>query len=1829
MKIATRLLLLFVSFAAANAAGAADKPAGEVRAVGVARVDITPDYPVRLSGFAFRRAESEGVRQKIWAKALAIGADDDRPAVLITVESLGIPDRITAEIAGRLQKKAGLDPARLAVTFSHTHTAPMLSGVCSTLFGMPIPQEHQEHIDRYTRELTDKLEEVALAALKDRQPARLAWGVGKVDLAMNRRTKGGPVDHELPVLVVRDPAGKIRVIYLSYACHCVTLSDNKISGDWAGYALEQIERSHPGAIALASIGCGADSNPRSGVTGDKGEVAEAQGVEIAAEVDRVLKGALRAVTGPLEIQRERIDLAFAALPTRDEFAEKGKKQDVIGYHARVQLARLERGEALRTKISYPVQSWAFGDSLAMVFLPGEVVVDYSLRLKRELNGRRLWVNAYSNDAPCYIPSERILKEGGYEGGGAMVYYDQPTRLASGLEQQIVAAVERQIGKKFAAPAGGGAEQGAPALPAERSLATVRTKAGLAVELVAAEPLVASPVAIDFGPDGKLWVAEMADYPLGLDGKYQPGGRVRLLQSTKDDGRFDRSAVFLEGIPFPTGVTVWRKGVLVCAAPDILYAEDTDGDGKADKVRKLFSGFGTDNYQARVNSLEYGLDGWVYGSCGLFGGIITNDAGKPPVALGDRDFRIKPDEGVIEPATGRTQQGRVRDDWGNWFGCDNSNLIRHYPLADEYLRRNPYITPAVTAVSVPEGPEPNRLYPATQHLQLFKLSGPAGRTTAACGLGIYRDNWLGGEYHGNAFTCEPVNLLVHRRQLVPRGFTFAGRRAADEAESEFLASTDPWFRPVQARTGPDGALWIVDMYRQVIEHPRWIPPEALARVDVRAGADNGRIYRVIPKAGEPRPWPRLDRADTAGLVAALETPNGWQRDMAAQLLAWKNDAAAVEPLGRLALTGKSAESRLAALCLLDRLGALRAGHLFPALADSHPGVRRHALRLAEKLVDENPALGMALPGKLDDPDPQVRLQLACSLGAWHDPRGGRALATLLLGNLDEPIMTAAVFSSLHAKNVSGAVAGVLGGENRAKIPPALLEKLFEVAAAVGGKTALPEIVTEVCTPHDNRFDDWQLAALGGIYAALERRHETPMQLVGEAQRKQIRAVLDAAAHDVQESRLSEARRIAALRLVVRDLLREKATRELLVGLLAPGNSPALQGAAAAALGRFTDNSAAEALTANWRSYTPAMKSRVIDILLSRDPWQLHLLETVPAAEIDATRRQRLLTSRSERIRKLAEERFSGAVTPDRKKVLDDYRDVAGMRGDHQRGRAIFVKTCAACHRLGEAGHAVGPDLVAVANKTPQYLLQEILDPNRNVDSRYVSYVAVTKAGRSFTGLLASETAGSITLKGAEGKQEVILRADLDELQSSSLSLMPVGLEKDLSKQNLADLIAYLAAVGPLPKPFDGNSPAVVRPAGGALALLATNGEIYGDEILFEAPFRNIGYWHGANDHVVWTIEIDKPGPFDVWFDWACDDVVAGNRFALAAGEKELRGAVAGTGGWDKYRLAKIGTLSLPAGALRISLRPEGPAVNGALMDLRGIHLGPRGATLAAAAADPKPAADPQAPIDVKLIARQILDDDRPANQREELARAHVARAGELVAAMTADLPADPKEEYRRIPWIWRVAIAAGRKNDKDVLRSLLKTSLPKRGEPLRDWQAVVIGGGIINGVSQQGVWPGDRMKELLEDQPELSQRWRQTLDQAAAMADNEKTPAGTRYDALRIIPLAGWKQRGEQLAEYLLKGAHDELQMGAISGMSDIDAPAVAPLLVEGLGHFSAANRTLAIDALLRTEARTAALVEALENRQVKPADLKEKQVEVLRTLKNEKLRARAERALSP
>jgi putative membrane-bound dehydrogenase-like protein len=1381
--------------------------------IGVAKIDITPDYPIRLCGYAVRKKESEGVAQHLWAKAFAIGSDKEGPAILITVDNTGVPASIRNEVAQRLLKK-GIKPERIALCSSHSHTAPCLAGNLPTLFGEPIPPDHQAHVERYTRELIDALEKVALNALKSREPAKLSWGQGSAGFAANRRTKGGPVDRDLPVLFVSDAKDKLRAILANYACHCTTLGGetNFVCGDWAGYAQEYLERDHPGAIALMAIGCGADANPQ---PGGNIELAKKHGAEIESAVNQLLGHTLTPIRGKLECRTKPIELPFDTLPTREEWEQKAQQTNYVGYHARVNLAKLDRGEQIPTKLPYMVQAWNFGDELGMIFLPGEVVVDYSLRLKKEFDPAHLWVTAYANDVPCYIPSERILKEGGYEGGGAMIYYDKPTRLAPGIENLIANAVHDIVPKSFVFDEKR-AEFPPPKSP-EESLSVMQTKAGFEIELAAAEPLIVDPVAIDWGADGKLWVVEMRDYPMGMDGKWKPGSRVKFLEDTNGDGKYDKATVFVDNLPFATGVMAWRKGVLICAAPDILYAEEVgQGRDRHVRVQKILTGFVTENYQARVNSLSLGLDNWIYGANGLLGGIIHGESrglssvdsaaraasGEGQVDIRGRDFRVNPDSGAFEPASGLTQQGRIRDDWGNWFGCDNSTIAWHYPLPDHYVRRNPYVTAPSPRVSIAAGENPNLLHPISRTLERFNQPQSANHVTSGCGLGIYRDDLLGSEFYGNAFLCEPVHNLVHRLVLQPNGLTFSGARPSDEQQSEFLASRDNWFRPVQARTGPDGALWVVDMYRFVIEHPRWIPAERLVKLDVRAGDDKGRIYRVVLIDKKLRPIRDLTKFSTARLVAALDTPNGTERDRIHQELVFSamdrpHDQLAIVTLEKLAHASKLSTVRVQALCVLDGLGALKPEAVTRALSDGDPNVRANAVRLCERFPNAS-AFSGTLPKLVDDPDIHVRFQLALSLGEWNERWATDALGNLAKRDAGDSWMRAAILSSA-ARQPAEILKGVLTLESTQPGRTEMIRQLIATAVGASDSVSLAKLAAEIAPTDQQHLESWQLSALNSLLDALDRKNislsklsqtNTDMQpLVAR-----LDFLFDWSRKLVANSETKDALREPAIHLLGREPEKQSDDLKLLANLVDQPLSTRSQAAVFDSLKRLRNPDVPQTILAGWKQRAPSLRQSTIDILFSRDDWMNALLDnvengTVAASEISPANRQRLLKHSNHALQKRAETIWSGQ-NGSRAEIIAKYQSATTLTGDSAKGATVFANTCATCHFLRGQGHAVGPNLAALADKTPADFLTAILDPNAVVEPRFVAYNIETKDGRSLSGIVSAETATTLTLVQGGGGQETVLRSDIQEMRASGLSLMPEGLEQNMMPQDLANLIAYL-------------------------------------------------------------------------------------------------------------------------------------------------------------------------------------------------------------------------------------------------------------------------------------------------------------------------------------------------------------------------------------------------------------------------------------------------------
>lgn len=1751
--------------------------------VGIAKVDITPAYPVLLSGYASRSTELiSRVEQKLWARAIAVRNEQKPPCVLISVDNCGVPASVTKAVFKKLTDKYQITPENLVICSTHTHSAPMLTGVLANLYMKDLTPEESAGIDRYTQDLVTSLTQVAENAIRDTQPSFLEWGIGTADFAKNRRNITGPKDHDLPVLRVKDHEGQTRAILVNYACHCTTLGGVPfMSGDWAGCAVEGIEADIPGCMAMVVVGCGADQNPK--FRGDDQGAPRVNGLVIAKGVQQRLKTELNPISGNLTAREKELTLPLASLPAESEWEQNKNKKGITGYFARKNLRRLKQGQSLTDRIKYPVKTWVFGDSLAMVFLGGEVVVDYSLTLKKR-HGKKLWITSYANDVPCYIPSERVLREGGYEGRNAMVWYDLPAPLAPGLEKKILNEVDQQLPVAFRAKEDVSRTGGKRPLSPAESISRMNYADDLKVEVVAAEPLVIDPVAIEFGPDGKLWVVEMRDYPLGIDANMKSGGVVKYLEDINQDGVYDKATVFLEGLPFPTGLMVWKKGVLVCTAPDVIYAEDTNGDGKADIQRKLLTGFATHNFQARVNSLVPGLDNWVYASGGLFGGVIKSFNGQT-VNVTNRDFRFQPDTGVLEPVSGRTQQGRVRDDWGNWFGCSNGSLCVHYPVNESYYRKNPYVVSPPPVVSVPQGSHNSQLYPVGELVQ-FHLSGPRGRPTSACGLGLYRDRKLGTAFYGNAFVCEPVNQLVHRMLVNPKGVTFAGQRAPEEQDREFLTSTDNWFRPVQARMSPDGSLMIVDMYRYLIEHPKWLSPEAVSRLNVRAGDTRGRIYRISRKDQKRKPVPNLKKLSGTELAILLNSGNGVLRDMVQQELVLRSAPESIPVIKSIAGNADLPESRVQALSTLEGLKALDADLLLARINDSSAGVRKEAIRLSEPFLNKSDSLANAVLERIkQEKHLPVILQLAYSSGELKGEAATQALLKLMEQHSGNVYIRSAVLTSFERNRLAPAITVLIpqisSEPNLLPLYDALLAMAIATKDTAILKPILNGLLQHAVKKQENQLWEWN--SLSQVLRGLNHQKVKEDKTVHQ----QIQMLRERASQLTADSQSNEKNRIGAIDFVLNAGQRQEDL-ELISDLLSPQSPLKIQVAALRSLINTQNPAAIKAVLENWKQFTPALRTEVLGQLLSRESTTLELLnhidqKLIQPSQIDLTSRQKLNQHKRPEISKRARKIFAVATNASREAVLKKYQTIDLKRGNIERGSIVFEKQCAACHRLNGKGYVVGPDLAALTDQSKSHLLTSLLDPNKAVDGRYASYLAVTDDGRIHTGILVSEQSNSITLKGQKGKLQRILRTQLEELQNTGKSLMPEGLEREISLESMADLLVFIQEhsapvrykyVGAVtPDAFYPDDPKKLKLVNQSVGSDRFNdGQWVGFRfnetepqpgINFDLgkkiPVRSLKIVYGVN-HEPGTIH----APSSVLVSFSNNGQQYGNhlkysRFDNHPDELGLYGI--------ERRTVEFNIPEQRSRFVRIDFQSK----QGWLF-LSEI-------TIASNAANTQNQATPVSVENVK--PKKVVVD--PITK---------------IKSLVASVKVGTVDEYREIPEIWRTAVALGKRNQVDEIRKLLEASLPEKGETLQHWQAVVIGGGIINGITIAGDWPRARIESILKGDAKLTARWKQALLQSVKMADDSKVKGGTRYDALRMIAMLDYETCQAQLKRYLEDSRHAELQMGAVSGLGDIDRDESTVLLINAASKMNVRNRKIALEALLRTEKRVQAFLKAVQMQKI-------------------------------
>lgn len=961
----------------------------------------------------------------------------------------------------------------------------------------------------------------------------------------------------------------------------------------------------------------------------------------------------------------------------------------------------------------------------------------------------------------------------------------------------------------------------PLEPSEAA-ATITAPKGFRVELVAAEPLVHDPMAMEFDENGIAYVLEIPAYNEYSKPKPHTPGSVARLEDIDGDGRFDRRTTFAGDLTYPTGLFCYDGGLFVGDAPNLWYLKDTDGDGISDQRDLLYTGFGVvPAGESRLNSFRWGLDNRIHISTGHDGGDIraADRPEAPARSVRNRRILLEPRSRIFELTSGGGQHGMSFDDWGRAFVCDNSNPIQSIVYDDRYIQRNPLMSATSAVVNVGPGKHYTKLARISQpenwrlirtgllekgaHVtDTYEYDRPAGVFTSATGVTIYRGDAWPENFRGNAFIGEVVNNLVYQARITHDGLDIESERLG--GESGFLASNDTWFRPAQFAHGPDGNLYMIDMYRELIEGIQWVPPEVVAKMDPTAGSDRGRIYRIVPEKYKWRSPGRLGQLSTLELVKQLESRNGWRRDTAARLLYERQDSAAIAPLRELLETADFPQTRMHALYALDGLGALEPSDLRRGFNDPHPRVREHALRLAEKLAhfpQHSAKIVQEVAGMAHDEDVAVRLQAAFSLGEFRPVERMHALIGLLKTDGGDPRFRMAIQSSL--------------GAGAAQFIEALLgdEKLLGMAHV---REFLPTLAHQIGRSKDERDLRIVVAAIDDLAAGNEVHETLSKSLVVALLADGLGAAVDdlsaestGRVKEVLSKLLTNARSTALDQEANPDSRVEAVTilgcgsfavaRPAFDELLSPRQPQPVQEAVMKILGRFSDADVVELLLDKWPSFTPSTRTSVTEVLLSRPKWAEALLsaverKVVSAGDFDPARVALLKSHPSQEVREKAVVVFAGSSVARRAEMVADYGAALKLAGDAGKGRAVFERTCSNCHALEDTGVQIGADLKSIREKGPEAILLNILDPNREINPKYLSYAATTNDGRVITGMIKEETPNNLTIRQADGVEVPINRIDLEEIESTGMSYMPEGLESQIDHQAMADLLAFLMTAG---------------------------------------------------------------------------------------------------------------------------------------------------------------------------------------------------------------------------------------------------------------------------------------------------------------------------------------------------------------------------------------------------------------------------------------------------
>ncbi len=954
---------------------------------------------------------------------------------------------------------------------------------------------------------------------------------------------------------------------------------------------------------------------------------------------------------------------------------------------------------------------------------------------------------------------------------------------------------------------------APKSPAE-SMGTMKVSPGYRVNLIAAEPNVYDPVAVAFDESARMYVVEMCDYS---EQETEQLGNIRLLEDKDGDGTYESSILFADTLSWPTAIACYDGGVFVGAAPHIWYLKDQDGDGKADRRDLVFTGFGRGNVQGLLNSFCWGLDNRLYGQTSSSGAVVTRPD-KPefkPVTLSGRDFSFDPAVLDVRPESGGGQHGMSFDDWGNRFTCHNSDHLQLHLYEDRYQRSDNILPLPPTRQSIAvDGPqasvyrisevEPWRIL--RTNLRINKLvpgiveggGRPSGYFTSATGITIYRGDAM-PELQGLAFVGDVGSNIIHRKRLTRDGVSMRGERM--DQDVEFLAASDIWFRPVQFANAPDGSLVVLDLYREVIEHPKSLPQEIKKHLDLTSGRDKGRIYSLSTVSGAPRRSNDLSRLSVDQVVELLIHPNAWQRETAARIIAQKMsknpDPSVIRSIERVARSTQSGAGRLQCLGVLAYLRQMPTDTSI-WLSHEDPRVRRASVRLLEASASENPALRKEICKLAEDPDLAVRFQVGLTLSLMPILEDERIVRTAASKKLLQTAVGNTWVESAAANASRGLLEDIVrelvsdrAGEGRAGWSPDgeyLLGRVFVLQAS---QDQLVDVDRQLSQAQSKTLRSFIQGCIAGIaskskfnlsaFDGLPTLKGVVVESIDSARAKLADATADAKA---------KIEAVQSLRWQ-----RSEANAELLVKALDQREPGSVQASALDGISEYTDSEMAIRLLAKYSSLAPSLKTRATDLLFSKKPWLQALLRRAGEGgfdlrELDPARQNALQQNADPVIRETAAKLLGRSANESRAQVLAKYREALKTKGNPEVGKAHFAKVCASCHKYEGLGYELGPNLSTFKYRGAEAILENVLDPNREVNPQYVSYTILTTDERTITGMVESESATSITLIRGDNARDTIQRSEIEQMKSSKLSIMPEGIENQLDIQAMADLLAFL-------------------------------------------------------------------------------------------------------------------------------------------------------------------------------------------------------------------------------------------------------------------------------------------------------------------------------------------------------------------------------------------------------------------------------------------------------